>query len=52
MFKFRGIKFVNMRYLPDRYLLDLGAQYVYPESVGSILNLEKSYTSMERHYHG
>ena len=35
-----------IRYLPDICSVDLGAQYVYPESVGCIYDLEWPYVLM------
>ena len=52
IFKSRQIESVTIRYLPDKYLVDLGANWVFEEAKDTPLKIKWPFSLMEKEYCG
>ena len=50
IFELRRIKFFTMRHLPDKYLVDLGAQHVFEETLDTSYRIEWPFSLMAKEY--
>ena len=52
IYESRRIEFVTIRFLPDRYLVDLGAQYVFEDTSVTPSEIKWPFKSMATEYGG